>query len=49
MGLVRVEKKCRVVCDHCGDALDFQVLYVFVHFFGEELFKNTHWQFWIHL
>lgn len=44
MGLLRVEKKCRVVCDHCGDALDFQVLYVFVHFFWvRTLFLDKFW------
>lgn len=30
MGLVSVERKCRVVCDLCCDALDFQALDSFV-------------------
>lgn len=37
MGLVSVERKCRVVCDLCCDALDFQALYMFVHILGRAL------------
>lgn len=37
MGLVRVEKKCRMVCDHCGDAIDFQVCICLCTFWKEHL------------